>query len=74
MFLSRNGAPLDPRLPGYSYEDVVHTRTPLMHYSRIHRERKERNLLGGGSAEGAKEVQETPEEARAKDAAMPIIS
>lgn len=52
---------------------MFHTKTQLMQYSRVVRERKERNLLSS-SADGAEIVQETAEEARAKDAAMPVIA
>lgn len=74
-FLVRNGSPIDPRQPGFSAEDVYHNRQPLMKYEKQKRIRAERSLLGSSGGDGNKQVvlEETVEEAKAMDNAMPII-
>ena len=69
-FLTRNGASVDSRKPGFLKEDVHYSRKPLMNYQRMRRERAVKNLITGS----ADEETETVAEAMEKERAMPIIS
>ncbi|KAK9896162.1 cleft lip and palate transmembrane 1 [Cystobasidium minutum MCA 4210] len=68
-FLTKDGSPLSPREPGWSAENVYHYRKPLMQYQKLKRVRAVKSLLGGKDQE-----EESEEEAKAKDQAMPIIA